>query len=150
MPVIIRPAVADDQFAITAIVRAAWLNSLDLDWQRFLLAQWGQDVIGVGQVKPHGDGTRELASIAVVPEWQGQGVGSAIIRGLLAREASTLYLMCAAKTAPYYERFGFRRIDRPDMPPYFRWIDRIAGFFAPLSFGRLQLAVMRRGVDNTL
>ena len=144
MPVIIRPAVADDQFAITAIVRAAWLNSLDLDWRRFLLAQWGQDVIGVGQVKPHKDGSRELASIAVVPEWQGQGVGSAIIRGLLARETVTLHLMCAASTAPYYERFGFRRIARPEMPPYFRRIDRIASVFAALSFGRLQRVVMRR------
>ena len=66
MPVVIRPANADDQFAITAIARAAWLNPFDLDWRRFLLAQWGQDIIGIGQVRPHKDGSRELASIAVV------------------------------------------------------------------------------------
>jgi N-acetylglutamate synthase-like GNAT family acetyltransferase len=144
MPIIIRPAVAEDQYAITAIVRAAWINPRDLNWQRFLLAQWGQDVIGVGQVKPHSDGSRELASIAVVPEWQGQGVGSAIIRGLLARETGRLHLMCAAKTAPYYERFGFRRIARPEMPPYFRRIDRMASVLSLLSFGRLRLVVMRR------
>ena len=144
MPIIIRPAVAEDQFAITAIVRAAWLNPSDLNWQRFLLAQWGQDVIGVGQVKPHKDGSRELASIAVVPEWQGQGVGTAIIHGLLARETGRLYLMCAAKTAPYYERFGFCRIARAEMPPYFRRIDRMASVFSLLTFRRLGLVVMRR------
>jgi hypothetical protein len=63
MPLIIRPASADDQYAITAIVRAARIYPRDLDWQRFLLAQWGQDIIGVGQVRPHRDGSRELASI---------------------------------------------------------------------------------------
>jgi amino-acid N-acetyltransferase len=146
MPIIIRPAVAGDQYAITAIVRAALLNPLDLDWRRFLLAQCGQDVIGVGQVKPHQDGSRELASIAVVPEWQGQGVGSAIIRGLLARETGTLHLICAADTERYYERFGFQRIDRSEMPPSFRRLDRIVGVLTALSRGRLRLIVMRRPV----
>jgi predicted N-acetyltransferase YhbS len=95
-------------------------------------------------VKPHEDGSRELASLAVVPEWQGQGVGGAIIRALLARETGTLHLMCAADTEQYYERFGFRRIDRPDMPPYFRRFDRIVRIVTVLSFNRLRLVVMRR------
>jgi amino-acid N-acetyltransferase len=144
MPVIIRPATADDQYAITIIVRAAWLNRRDLDWQRFLVAQWGQDVIGVGQVKPHADGTRELASIAVIPEWQGQGVGGAIIRALLARETGALHLMCVPRNQGYYERFGFRRIGRAEMPRYFRRLDQLAAIFTWLSAGRIGLAVMRR------
>jgi N-acetylglutamate synthase-like GNAT family acetyltransferase len=144
MPIVIRPATADDQHAITAIVRAARINPHDLDWQRFLLAQRGQDIIGVGQVKPHKDGSRELASIAVVPEWQGQGVGGAIIRALLARESGTLHLMCAANTERYYERFGFQRIEQPDMPPYFRRFARIVGVITALSFGRAAVVVMRR------
>jgi N-acetylglutamate synthase-like GNAT family acetyltransferase len=85
MPVTIHTAGEDDQYAITAIVRAARINPRDLNWQRFLLAQRGQHVIGVGQVKPHEDGSRELASIAVVPEWQGNGVGGALIRAAGAR-----------------------------------------------------------------
>jgi N-acetylglutamate synthase-like GNAT family acetyltransferase len=145
MPVIIRPAVADDQYAITAIVRAARLYPRDLDWPRFLLAQWGQDVIGVGQVKPHKDGSRELASIAVVPEWQGNGVGSALIRALLARETSPLHLMCADDREHYYQRFGFQRLDRRAMPPYFRRFARIAPVIRLLSLNRLRLIVMGRG-----
>jgi amino-acid N-acetyltransferase len=143
MPVVIHPAIADDQYAITAIVRAARINPSNLDWQRFLVAQWGQDIIGVGQVKPHGDGSRELASIAVIPEWQGQGVGGAIIRALLARETGTLHLMCALPTQGYYECFGFRRIERRDMPPYFRRLDRLVHIITRLSFGRIGVAVMR-------
>ena len=144
MPVTIHTASADDQFAITAIVRAARIYPRDLDWQRFLLAQWGQDIIGVGQVKPHGDGSRELASIAVVPEWQGNGVGGALIRALLSRETGPLYLMCTADREQYYERFGFQRLDRPAMPRYFRRFMRIAPVIRLLSLNRLRLIVMRR------
>jgi len=144
MPVIIRPAGADDQYAITAIVRAARINTCDLDWQRFLLAQWGQDVIGVGQVKPHEDGSRELASIVVVPEWQGNGVGGALIRALLARETGPLHLMCPADRERYYERFGFQRIERRAMSPYFRRFARIAPIIRLLSLNRLRFIVMGR------
>ncbi len=144
MPLIIRPAVADDQFAITAIVRAARINPRDLDWPRFLLAQWGQDVIGVGQVKPHADGSRELASVAVVPEWQGNGVGSALIRALLSREPGPLHLMCDDSREHYYQRFGFQRLDRAAMPPSFRRFMRLAPAIRLLSLNRLRVIVMGR------
>ena len=144
MPVTIHTAGADDQYAITAIVRAARNNPRDLDWQRFLLAQWGQDIIGVGQVKPHPDGSRELASIAVVPEWQGNGVGGMLIRALLSRETGTLHLMCVADREGYYQRFGFKRLDRRIMPPYFRRFMLLAPVLRLLSLNRLRLIVMGR------
>jgi N-acetylglutamate synthase-like GNAT family acetyltransferase len=145
MAVVIRPAVAADQSAITMIVRAARINPTGLDWSRFLVAEEGGGLIGVGQVKPHRDGSRELASIAVVPEWQRQGVGAAIVRGLVARENGVLHLMCVSTNAPYYERFGFRRIDRHEMPPYFRRIARLVGVFELLERGdNRRLTVMRR------
>ena len=144
MPIVIRPATAEDQYAITAIVRAALINPWGLGWQRFLVAQWGQDVIGVGQVKPHEDGSRELASIAVVPEWQHQGVGSALILALLARESGPLHLMCNAHRESYYERFGFRRLERAALPPYFRRFVRMAPVIQLLSLNRLRVIVMGR------
>jgi len=145
MAIVIRPAVAADQWAIRMIVRAARIYPTGLDWPRFLVAEESGGLIGVGQVKPHRDGSREVASIAVVPEWQGQGVGAAIVRGLIAREDGVLHLMCLNANAPFYERFGFRRIDRPEMPPYFRRMARIARLYELLvrSDAR-RLVVMRR------
>jgi amino-acid N-acetyltransferase len=145
MAVVIRPAVAADQSAIKMIVRAARITPTGLDWPRFLVAEESGGLIGVGQVKPHRDGSRELASIAVVPEWQGQGVGAAIVRGLLARESGVLHLMCLSTNAPFYERFGFRQIEPEEMPPYFRRMARLAGMFAVLAPGdKRRLVVMRR------
>jgi N-acetylglutamate synthase-like GNAT family acetyltransferase len=145
MAVIIRPAVAADQSAITMIVHAARISPTGLDWPRFLVAEESGGLIGVGQVKPHRDGSREVASIAVVPEWQRQGVGTAIVRGLIARESGVLHLMCLSTNAPFYERFGFGRIEREEMPPYFRRIARLAGVFELLARGdERRLTVMRR------
>ena len=147
MSISIRPASAADQPAITAIVRAARINPRDLDWRRFLVAEEQGRVVGVGQVKPHGDRSRELASLAVIPERQGQGVGGALVRALLTREPGPVHLMCMDWLEPYYQRYGFRRLGRDELPPSLRFVGRLAPALAFISslFGkRLQPIVMRR------
>jgi predicted N-acetyltransferase YhbS len=143
----IRPATAAEQATITAIVRAARINPRDLDWRRFLVAEQGGQIVGVVQVRPHGDGSRELASLAVLPEQQGQGIGAALVGALLERERGPLDLMCMDQMAGYYTRFGFRRLARQELLPYFRRITRIArviDLIARLGGRRVQMVVMRR------
>ena len=67
----IRPATQADQPAITAMVRAAGINPLSLHWPRFRVAEDAGRVVGVAQIKIHGDASRELASLAVAPDRQG-------------------------------------------------------------------------------
>lgn len=146
--VIIRPATAADASAIRTIIRAARLNPFGLDWQRFLVAEAYGQVVGTGQIKPHQDGSREMSSIAVIPERQGQGIASAIIKALLARETGTLYLMCQSSLEPFYAAFGFRRIEWPELPTSFRPFVRIMRLLYPLTFlverGGARISVMRR------
>jgi len=115
-----RKATAADSVTIRRMIADAHLNPLGLDWRRFLIIEEQGQVIGIGQIKQHGDGSRELASIAVVPSHHGQGVGTQIIETLLADETGTLYLMCAPALEAYYQRFGFQTIARREMPPYFK------------------------------
>jgi N-acetylglutamate synthase-like GNAT family acetyltransferase len=147
----LRPAIAADQPTIKAIIRAAGINPLGLKWERFLLAEdadQNAQIIGTGQIKPHGDGSHELASIAVIPAWQGQGVGSAIVRALMAqhtqRTDAPLYLICEGANESYYLRFGFQSIGRAAMPPYFRRIHRVAAIL--IGVGR----IIRPGNTNRL
>jgi predicted N-acetyltransferase YhbS len=86
----------------------------------------GGSIIACGQVKQHADGSRELASLVVREHWRGQGIGSAIVRELVAGAEPPLWLMCRCELIPYYQRFGFRRV-RPEeaLPAYFRWIRRL-------------------------
>jgi N-acetylglutamate synthase-like GNAT family acetyltransferase len=137
-----RPATSADQPAIKAIVRGARLNPYSLDWPRFLVVAEGARVVGVGQVKPHRDGSRELASIAIVPERQGLGIGGDLVRALIERESGVLYLLCEQPRETFYERFGFQRIQPREMPPYFRRIYRLGTTILAL------LALVRRDVSR--
>lgn len=145
----VRPATQADQPAITALVRTAGINPFNLDWPRFRVADDAGRVVGVAQIKIHGDASRELASLAVAPDRQGQGIGGALVHHLLAQPEGQppLFLMCRNELEGYYTRFGFRRVERGEMPPYFRRMTRVAGVFLSLSaiFGqRHSIVVMRR------
>ncbi len=142
MPLTLRDATVEDQPTIRQIVRAANINPTGLEWPRFIVAEDGGAIVGVGQVKPHRDGTRELASIAVLPERQGQGIGTEIIEELLRRENGTLHLTCRSRLQGYYERFGFRRLEPRDYPPYFARMLPILNTIGRLF--RVRVIVMRR------
>lgn len=96
------------------------INPIGLDWQRFTLAVDAEGhMLGCGQIKPHGDGSRELSSLAVQPEAQGQGIGKALVAHLTAQTTFPLYLTCRSELGTYYKQFGFRIAAPKEMPPYF-------------------------------
>jgi predicted N-acetyltransferase YhbS len=112
----IRPATADDQARISKIVRAAGINPTGLRWRRFLVAEAGATIIGTVQLKPHRDGTVELASLTVLPGQQGAGIGGALVRAAQERGPRPLYLTCISHIEGYYQRLGFRRVAPRDLP----------------------------------
>jgi amino-acid N-acetyltransferase len=146
----IRSAVHDDDAAIRALIRSERLNPLGLDWRNFLVAEDATGaMVAVGAVKTHGDGSRELASIATVPEARGRGAAGAVIREILAREESAagggpLYLTCRRSMKGFYEKFGFRVIGTDEMPPYFRRLVRLFSLAVRLAGTENRLTVMRR------
>jgi N-acetylglutamate synthase-like GNAT family acetyltransferase len=143
MPVKIRPAIEQDQPTIRRLIKDARLNPMGLDWPHFVVAEQDGAVAAVGQVKTHGDGSRELASIVVVPARQGQGIGSAVIGTLLAgNPGGVLHLTCRRELQGYYERFGFRRLDRADYPPYFGRLIPLVNLLG--RFAGTRILVMRR------
>ncbi len=116
-----RAANASDFEAIRALIHAVKINPTGLDWRRFIVAVDGQDkIIGCGQIKAHRDGSYELASIAVVPEWRGRGVARAIMDRLISSHHGRFYLTCRSGLRPFYEKFGFSVAQRETLTPYFR------------------------------
>jgi N-acetylglutamate synthase-like GNAT family acetyltransferase len=139
----LRPAIASDQPTITRMIHDAGINPMSLEWPRFVVAEDNDETVGIAQIKVHGDGSRELASLAVIPSRQRQGIGSEIIRALLAKETGVLYLTCRAQLETYYARFGFRRIGTDEMTPYFRRLMRLAGIFMTLARGEGPIVMKR-------
>lgn len=131
-----RPATQSDSAAIHALICRVRINPLGLNWRRFIVAADAAGALAAcGQVKPHADGSWELASIAVNEAFRGRGIARGVIEGLLALHPQRpLYLTCRAELGAFYEKFGFRRVEPGQMPPYFRRISRVAG--ALLAFSR--------------
>jgi N-acetylglutamate synthase-like GNAT family acetyltransferase len=139
----LRRATQQDETAIRALIHQVGINPMALDWHHFLLAVDENDhMIGCGQIKPHFDGTRELASIAVVAERRGQGIARAVIEYLQAENPPPLYLTCRSALSPMYEKFGFRALQFNELSPYFKRIWRFAHLIQRLNAEIGPLAVM--------
>src|SRR5258706_1112979 len=130
----LRPARELESSQIKDLIHLVEINPMGLDWKRFVVAVNDQDeMIGCGQIKPHGAEILELASIAVYPEHQGKGVASAIIEHLLANSPRPMYLMCESSRGSFYEKFGFRTIEYVEMQRYFQRISKLVGLMTMLA-----------------
>jgi N-acetylglutamate synthase-like GNAT family acetyltransferase len=127
---IFRAAIQDDFPAIRALIHEVGINPTGLDWHRFLVAVTRTgELVGCGQIKPHADGSRELASLAVREQDRGQGVARTLILRLLEGQPRPIHLMCRARLGSFYNQVGFRAIGPEVMPPYFRRISRLVHLF---------------------
>jgi N-acetylglutamate synthase-like GNAT family acetyltransferase len=140
----IRPARETDAAPIQDLIHLVGINPMGLDWKRFVVAVDDRDeMIGCGQLKPHGQEVLELASIAVYPEHQGKGIARIIIEYLLKDSPRPLYLMCQSALGPFYEKFGFRAIPYEEMPRYFQRMSKLAGLVTTLARREERLLIMK-------
>ena len=130
---------------IRSLIHKVQINPTGLDWRRFHVAATTEgSMLGCGQIKLHGEGSREMASIAVREQARGQGVARAVIEALLALESERpLYLMCRTRLKPLYVKFGFHPIGLEEMPLYFRRISRAERIFNSRGQPEDRLLVMR-------
>jgi N-acetylglutamate synthase-like GNAT family acetyltransferase len=141
----LRPATHTDAQTIRKIISSVNINPMGLNWQRFILVvDQVNNVIGCGQIKPHSDGSFELASIAVLPEWRNRSIARRVIEHLLEQHPGRLYLTCRSPLGPMYQKFGFEAIRSSEMPPYFKRINRMVALFSKLFHRPDHLLVMRR------
>lgn len=140
----IRPARETEAAQIRDLIHLVGINPMGLDWKRFVVAVNDRDeMLGCGQLKPHGSDILELASLAVYPEHRGEGVARLIIEHLLKESPRPLYLMCQSGLGPLYEKFGFRPIPYEEMPRYFQRISKLAGLVTTLAQREERLLIMK-------
>ena len=83
----------------------------------------GGRLVGSGRIVSDGVFHALVVDVIVLPEYQGQGIGTAIMRRLVegarARHIRDLQLFCATGKAAFYEKLGFqprpRAADAPGM-----------------------------------
>lgn len=143
MSLLLRKAAARDEPAIFGLIRQGGINPTGVHWNRFVVIDSPEGrVIACGQLKPHKDGSWELASIVVEKEWRGQGLARRIIDHLLALHSGPLYLLCESGLQPLYEKFGFTSAAEDELPRYFRRVRRFMRI--PERLKLFSIAIMKR------
>jgi N-acetylglutamate synthase-like GNAT family acetyltransferase len=148
MSITIRQAVQADQPTIVSFIHQAKINPRNLHWEHFLIAEEDGKIVGIRQVKIHAQGTREVASGFVLPEYRRHGISAQLMKAILDQEKGPLYLMCRDKRTYYYEPFGFRQIAANELPSDFRKEYRIGRLITSLlsifSKDKVHIVPMKR------
>lgn len=133
----VRPARRDDRRLIRRLIWRVRINPFGLHWENFLVASNDDHaLLGCGQLKSHGPGSVELASIAVEEQHRGRGIARMIIERLIARAPRPLYLLCMPELTGFYARFGFTQAGREGLPRHFSRIAALAGVASRLHRSR--------------
>ncbi|HEY5982088.1 MAG TPA: GNAT family N-acetyltransferase [Anaerolineales bacterium] len=139
----LRQATEQDFPAIKRLIRRVRINPWSLDWRRFVVAVDGDDqLVGCGQLKPHGRSVIELASIAVEETHRGQGIARLIIETLLARAPRPVYLTARSGLRSLYSKWGFEEVKPEDMPAYYLRLSRAMSLLQPFFGDGEYLLVM--------
>jgi len=140
----LRPAGRLDAPQIKRLVRRACLNPTGLKWKRFVVViHLKGKVVGCAQIKPHRDGSQELASLVVHPDFRGQGIARFIIQYLTKHHFGDLYLICRAALGGFYNQLGFSPIGESEMPVHFRRVSRAVSIFSFVRQNENMLLIMK-------
>lgn len=140
-PWLLRAATAVDEPAIRALIRAERMNPTRLHYAGFIVACIGPVVVGAAQIRRHRDGSREFGSLVVAQGCRGRGIGTALLRTLLAQGHDRLHVITGRAGAGAYERLGFRRVPGGALPRAVRLnlrIGQLAGIVGRLRGRRPQ------------
>lgn len=101
---------------LTSLLQSVRGDTKDLDYQKFVVAKDDNNIIGCVRIKELSD-CSELASVAVLPEYRGQGIGLELVRRMLKQEtARPIYLLCFAETCDFYIKAGFIEVPINTLP----------------------------------
>jgi len=120
-PITFRFARSTDWPAISNLLSAA---NLPLDGAQehladFALAVRDEELIGAAALERYGD-YGLLRSVAISADERGRGLGAALTQQLIDRargEGRRGIVLLTTTAADYFPRFGFRPIERADVPP---------------------------------
>ncbi len=115
----LRSAAEADAETIKRMVRAAPLDPNAIDWHYFLVLEVVENgkpkIVSIGMAHPEGD-VQEIDSVVTLPDYRKRGYAEAIVQGLIKHAGLPLYLLAEDALIAYYEKFGFRVMDRDRAP----------------------------------
>jgi amino-acid N-acetyltransferase len=123
----IEAAAVDDVEAIFALIDEAARTTTVLPRDRenlraslrdFLVARQEGAIVACGALSLFARDLAEVRSLVVNPKWRGVGLGGRLARALTAqaRRLGVRRLFALTDSPAFFERLGFRRVDRATLP----------------------------------
>ncbi len=139
----IRPARADDVAALIELMRGEPLRPFDRKWQNFVVAEDTRGLVGAVQIRVHRDGSREIGSLVVAPDYRGRGLASRLMESRLADASDAVFAITGAKYGAHYAQWGFREIPLLQAPIWIA-INLLLGQAAGWLFARFEKRQAKR------
>lgn len=114
---ILRKATPYDMWLIVFWIFRARLEPSQLKWKQFWIIEYNHDLVAFGQLRNF-ISAQEIGSIFVVPKWRSQGIGSFLVKHLIAQSNYPVYLKCLTyKLSEFYSKQGFLPVSFEEIPP---------------------------------
>ncbi|HEU4338670.1 MAG TPA: GNAT family N-acetyltransferase [Planctomycetota bacterium] len=107
----IRPATRNDLPLIKKTIHRFTLDPERLEPEQFVIAMEGRAPAGFARIKPY-RGCFELGSVAVLEKYRKRGVGSRLVKCLMAK-FPTPKVWITTMSPDYFKRFGFETATPP-------------------------------------
>src|SRR5688572_352297 len=114
MPMLVRPAFSSDGPAVLALLHHHPGLEVAFQAEEFVVAAEGPEVLACGRLRRHRDGALEIASVATQPGRHGLGLGSSVVRALLANVDGPVFALALAPG--FFARHGFREVATDTLP----------------------------------
>lgn len=114
----VRDAAPTDSADLRALLESSNLPLDGIEGTRFIVAEHNGTIIACAGLEVH-DSAAVLRSVAVAGEWQGRGVGEALVRRALGdadERALDPVVLLTTTAAQWFPRFGFVTATRDDVP----------------------------------
>lgn len=113
---ILRKAKPIDLWLIAFLILKAKLDPTQLNWQKFWIIEYYGRLVAFGQLRNF-HLAQEIGSLYVVPDFRNQGLGTILIKHLVAQANQPLYLKCSKEELKvFYSKRGFKTVGFEDLP----------------------------------
>jgi N-acetylglutamate synthase-like GNAT family acetyltransferase len=89
------------------------------EWKKFWIVEQKGRVVGCGKLCEYVTYSM-VYNVLVLPEYRHQGMGSALVKQLIAHATKPLYLACFPNKIGFYTRLGFVQMRSSDLSPMLR------------------------------
>ena len=100
----------------------------------YVLAFEGDELIGYGALHIHSISLAEIRSLIVKQSARGKGVGKKIVEYCIneAKELGVKEILVLTYIAEFFEKMGFKQIEKEDIPEHKIWLDCIKCIHFPV------------------